>query len=331
MDRIPLISIIVPVYNVEGYIRRCFASIIVQDYPNLECIFVDDCGTDGSMEILGELLEQYHGAIDFKILRRPTNGGLSAARNSGIDAAQGKYLYFLDSDDMITADCLSLLSAPLAHSDVDFVVANFASGGTAAFYDGPRETEGMITETDQIRRKFMRGGWSGTAWNHLVNRDFLIREKLYFCEGLLHEDMPWSFQLACCARSMYLLHAVTYIYIIRSRSIMTTANQKKLDAQIRICTERENFVEERKIDCAETRFWNIRHREQLLYVAKRFGFRSMYRTYRDAIHPIRSWQNIKLCRGGYKIQYLHHWLPVPLGIFYSLFLLKCIGKLSKKH
>ena len=104
------ISIIVPVYNVELYIKECFESIAAQTYKGeIECIFVDDCGQDDSVAILEKLIAEYHGPIQFSIVHHEHNKGLSGARNTGIRKAKGDYLYFLDSDDTITPDCIEKL------------------------------------------------------------------------------------------------------------------------------------------------------------------------------------------------------------------------------
>lgn len=104
------ISIIVPVFNVEQYIKECFDSIAAQTYKgDIECIFVDDCGQDDSVAILEQLITEYHGPIQFSIVHHEHNKGLSGARNTGIRQAKGDYLYFLDSDDTITPDCIEKL------------------------------------------------------------------------------------------------------------------------------------------------------------------------------------------------------------------------------
>ena len=106
------ISIIVPVYNVEQYIKECFDSIAAQTYKgDIECIFVDDCGQDDSVAILEKLIAEYHGPMQFSIVHHEHNKGLSGARNTGIRKASGDYLYFLDSDDSITSDCIEKLTA----------------------------------------------------------------------------------------------------------------------------------------------------------------------------------------------------------------------------
>ena len=104
------VSIIIPVYNVELYIAECLQSVMNQTYQGqLECIVVDDCGTDRSMEIVARMIAGYDGPIEFRVLHHEKNMGLSCARNTGIDAVTGDYVFFLDSDDWISYDCIDYL------------------------------------------------------------------------------------------------------------------------------------------------------------------------------------------------------------------------------
>ena len=106
------ISIIIPVYKVEKYIRRCLESVIDQESNNfkIECLIIDDCSPDESMSIVSDIIDNYNGsAITFKIFRHEENMGLSAARNTGIKASTGDYLFFIDSDDHILENTLHIL------------------------------------------------------------------------------------------------------------------------------------------------------------------------------------------------------------------------------
>ena len=96
-----MVTIIIPVYQVSAYVERCILSVMDQDYDAIECIIVDDATQDDSIEQCERLIERYNGPILFKILHHQYNRGLSAARNTGTDAASGDYLYYLDSDDEI--------------------------------------------------------------------------------------------------------------------------------------------------------------------------------------------------------------------------------------
>ena len=125
------ISIIIPVYKVEAYIEECLASVVTQSdaKANIECIIVDDCSPDGSMDIVRRFVDNYQGTVQFRMLRHEVNRGLSAARNTGIDAATGDYLLFVDSDDYLSADCLStLVSGFNLCPQAEVVQANNLSG-----------------------------------------------------------------------------------------------------------------------------------------------------------------------------------------------------------
>lgn len=333
----PKVSIVVPVYNVERYIGRCFDSVVSQTYPNLECIFVDDCGTDASMDLLRERVANYRGRIAFKILRHERNSGLSAARNTGTDAASGDYVYFLDSDDVITADCIALLAEPLRERRVDFVLGNYVSGGERACFLPVRLPSGFFDGNEKIRSSYFRGDWFMMAWNKLVSRDFLNREKLRFCAGLLHEDNLWSFQLACLARSMCVVRAPTYVYMIRESSITTTKTRKKLDSLIRIAELMESFSRERGLlDDPETARFVASWREGLVSRAR--PYKASWKTYRDAVRVSGfSAKTFRALSGSEKLRYLHCLLPAPIGFSYlgavNIFataIRKCFRKMRKK-
>ena len=208
------ISIIVPVYNVEPYIRECFSSIAAQTYKGeMECIFVDDCGQDKSVEILEKLIADYHGSISFSIIHHDHNKGLSGARNTGIRHATGDYLYFLDSDDTITPDCIERL-AGLAekYSGVEVVQGSTKSKIDVLCLEN-RNLDEYCCHYKWIRKAFLqRYTIPVTAWNKLVKRQFVIDNNLYFEEGIIHEDELWNFFLAKYTRKMAFCRVNTYIY-----------------------------------------------------------------------------------------------------------------------
>lgn len=104
-----MVSVIVPVYQVSEYVERCIRSVMDQTYTDIECIIADDATQDDSIEKCEALIENYDGPIQFWIIRHEQNRGLSAARNTGTKAAKGAYLYYLDSDDYISPDCIEKL------------------------------------------------------------------------------------------------------------------------------------------------------------------------------------------------------------------------------
>ena len=225
------ISIIVPVYNVEPYIRECFDSIAAQTYKGeLECIFVDDCGQDKSVEIIEKLIADYLGTVDFSLVHHEHNKGLSGARNTGIRYASGDYLYFLDSDDSITPDCIEKLPA-LA---VKYPGVEMVQGSAKANTDWLMLKQGQVPEYSDkfkwIRQTLLkRYVIPMTAWNKLVRRDFVLAHQLYFVEGMIHEDEIWNFMLAKYVCSMAFCFEPTYNYRENESGIMSQvkANPKR--------------------------------------------------------------------------------------------------------
>lgn len=221
----PLVSIIIPVYGVEDYIARCARSVFRQTYQNLEIIFVDDCTPDNSIGVLRQVMEEYpERKMQVKILKHEHNRGLSAARNTGIEAATGEYIYFLDSDDAITEDCIEKLTEPLKVKGYDFVVGNHDQIGKLNIGFHPMVGENGPLYGKQIFKSFFDKQWPVIGCNKLCNIVFLRKFHIYFREGQILEDALWSFELACMAASMYRILDNTYLYFIRGGSIMTSAS-----------------------------------------------------------------------------------------------------------
>lgn len=233
------ISIIIPVYGVEPYIEDCLKSVASQDYEGeLECIVVDDRGPDRSMEIVDKFISKYNGPIEFKTVIREKNGGLSAARNSGLEAATGEYVYFLDSDDEITESCIKLLDNALELKEFDIVVGNFETTKPLSDYIKLKLPDKKILIGKEVFREFADNNWYMMAVNKLYNRRFLIENSLRFYEGILHEDELFSFEVASVANSLCVVDKICYIYKVREGSIMTTsAMQKKANSFVKIASE----------------------------------------------------------------------------------------------
>lgn len=243
------ISIIVPVYNVEAYIEDCLRSVAAQTYNGeIECIIVNDCTTDNSCSIIERFIAGYNGNIQFTLLHHDKNRGLSAARNTGIDAATGEYVYFLDSDDEITTDCIELLAAPLTNKKYDFVIGDYATAGSDKEFPPLLLDKGDITINSEIRKLYFQGNWYMMAWNKLCNLHFIKKHCLYFKEGLINEDELWSFQLACLAQTMYVVKEPVYIYKVRTDSIMGSMDLlKKADAFSTIFYEAHKWVSQNRL------------------------------------------------------------------------------------
>lgn len=239
-----IISIIVPVYGVEPYIRQCLLSVISQTVTDcVECILVNDCTLDNSMSIINDVLSTYQGNIKFRVINREFNGGLSAARNSGIKEAVGEYLYFLDSDDTIEPTCLQ----QLLHTVLKFPKSEIVFAGakaTAKGFEYLDMADKSIAEYSEnqtyIKRNMLQAHYPPTAWNKLIRRDWLVRNHLYFKEGLIYEDDYWTFYAAKLVKSCAVCKCNTYIYNIRPGSITQAPSRKNLESRIFSATD---FIE----------------------------------------------------------------------------------------
>ena len=212
-------SIIIPVYNVEIYLRECLDSVLNQSFEDWEAICVNDGSTDHSVNILDEYASNDHR---FKFINQP-NGGLSAARNTGMKAAKGEYILFLDSDDWLELDTLEVISEALADEDM-------------VCFSGRRffESEGQYHDVDQLLERTYTSGMDYYNENALLRRDFafvcvvlrayrkdyLLAHELWFKEGIFHEDNLFT-PFAC-------YYAKRVNYRVRANSITTTSNTKRL-------------------------------------------------------------------------------------------------------
>lgn len=297
-----IVSLILPVYNVAPYISRCLKSVMDQTYTGpMECILVDDCGEDDSMAIARQLIAQYQGQIIFRILSHDHNRGLSAARNTGIRAAQGDYLYFLDSDDWIDPQCIaSMVSLVERYPGVEMVQAgahtcgadpmpwlNLSKSPLPEYVQGLSEVKPIMLNRKRI---------PVTAWNRLVRRDFLLHNNLLFQDGLLHEDELWTFMLAKHLNSLAVMKQNVYHYEQRPSGLMSVQDVQKGQSLISIALQMTEAIDEhsthrtidyirRFIHLYSFNIYNESQRLSFLDVSQRlsrqnqFLFRQMIRTW----------------------------------------------------
>lgn len=232
-----MVSIIVPVYQVSNYVERCIRSVMAQTYTDIECIIVDDATTDDSIEKCERLIREYDmienlnngGRIRFKVLHHEVNRGLSAARNTGTKVAEGEYLYYLDSDDSITPDCIEKLVS-IINDDPTIEMVQ----GNSLMKSGDANTQlyGLghsisISNNDEARREFFKNrNIYISVWNRLLKKSFVEGYALYCREGLVFEDLLWVFYLMKHLRKAYLYEGITHYYCLRQGSILVEAKPK---------------------------------------------------------------------------------------------------------
>lgn len=228
------ISIIIPVYKAHDYIERCLDSIISQTCEDItiECILVNDFTPDDSMEIVKEKIKDYDKKIKFKIINHSENKGASAARNSGIKVAEGDFLLFVDSDDYLEVEALQAFTNELSkirnQEDVDIVIGN-----TYLYKSKTTAMENNICESlliDNLRgdalRKLLSRDVIHLVCNKLIRRKYLLNNHLYFEEGIICEDILWSYLIFYHAQYVLLMPHITYVYFDNPQSVTNTLRER---------------------------------------------------------------------------------------------------------
>lgn len=249
MINLPLVTISIPIYDCENHILNCLQSVINQSYKNLEILLVDDLGNDNSMKLVENFIEKYPD-FNFQIYRNEKNSGLSVVRNVGINHAKGKYIFFLDSDDEITTDCISKMVEVAETEQVQMVCGNVKT----IRLETKEEIEAFklhiinskIVGNETIFESFIEGNFPVPSWNKLILLDFLKQNKLYFKEGLFAQDSLQSFETALVLESVYFLKDDTYLYYLHQDSVIHNRKKKHFDNWITIATEFQNHYQKEK-------------------------------------------------------------------------------------
>lgn len=224
----PLISIIVPIFKVEQYLRKCIDSIIEQTYSNLEIILVDD----GSPDNCGLICDEYATKDIRIIVIHKENGGLSDARNGGIDIAKGEYITFIDSDDYVDINYIEVLYDLTQKFDASLSVSSFShfkEEGGEIEKDKGRVITNVLSANEAIETMFYQDKFETSAWGKLYKKE-LFGHDIRYPKGMLYEDLPTTYKLMLKAVRIAYTTQRTYHYLLRGDSIQCSAfNPKKMD------------------------------------------------------------------------------------------------------
>lgn len=340
---LPFVSIIIPVFNIEKYVERCIASVMAQRWRNLECLIINDFSTDDSMKLVQKMLDHYEGPISFRVIHHEKNRGLSAARNTGTQEACGDYILYLDGDDMLMADSVSLLMAPLLHRSLDLVIGNYsvpAPDGTKNDYLPMTLDDGIIVDRQTIQSSYY-SCWYVMAWNKIIRKNFLLENKIRFKEGAIHEDDIWSFEVACLACSMGVVHQNTYFYNIRPSSLNTRSHAERPLRMTTVLNECQSIAESRGIIDDPFVIKILLHYEGIIFslINRQGTIRERYAFYKQHLHSRKfrkSWYSeMKL---NTRLRYIHRRFPSMAGYVYlsmvsllSPIVFGMLRHFSKKH
>lgn len=248
------LSIIVPIYNVASYLRKCVYSLLMQDISDYEVILVDDGSTDNSGAIADEIVGEVMGrATDSQspIANRPTlsvihqeNAGLSAARNAGIAKAQGEYIWFVDSDDYVEPNVLGVLIEQIERDNLDvlrFRYQNVRESGEAFIpHEGIRKeyNDYSYLPTDGLSFLTERMGIQCYAVQFILHHKIALQEQ--FTRGIYFEDTDWTPRMLLRAKRVASTELVVYNYLWREGSI--TLSQKDIQKQRKQLHDKLNLL-----------------------------------------------------------------------------------------
>lgn len=218
-------SIVIPVYNVEKYIEKCLLSIVEQTYSDYEIIVVDDGSKDKSGQICDEFAKQYD---NIKVIHIP-NGGVSNARNIGLQNASGEYVWFIDSDDYIAADALSVIDSHVRkHQKLDMLIFD------AVVVDENGNESGKITcdlpcdQSLQFKRHKQFVYANTSLWNRIYRMDMIHKKQLRFATNItIAEDLLFNYEYLPECQDVYYEKDALYYYIQRKNSAMSGAGKNR--------------------------------------------------------------------------------------------------------
>ena len=226
--RLPLVSILIPVYQVEDYIERCARSAFEQTYQNLEFVFVDDGSTDSSIYVLKSVINDYPDLKDhIRIIRHPENRGLAAARNTAIKSCHGDFVMHVDSDDWLEPDAAELLVRRQQETEADIIYTRgnyLENQGTVKI-----DCSGWSTDRESLLANILQDIATMCIWSKLIRRSLYTDHDITIDElGSYYEDYQSLSQLVYYSKTIARLDAYIYHYNrANPHSIVTNAHQSR--------------------------------------------------------------------------------------------------------
>lgn len=227
------VTIAIPIYNAEKYIRPTLDSALAQSFESIEFLILDDCGTDSSMDIIHEYQQNHPRGKDIRVVRQPQNKGIGNARNRIIDEAQGKYLYFLDADDTIVSDTIALMWQAAQVYNAQVVLASYVRVET--YHASPITVDYQLpskvfrAENEFAKYAFHRyGTLQANIWNVLMDLHFIRTCGLRFVDTNFWEDMVFKYEMVTYVSRAILLPDITYHYICRENSLSNFQSRSEI-------------------------------------------------------------------------------------------------------
>ena len=214
-----LLSIIIPIYNVEKYLQKCIESVLSQDINDYELLLIDDSSTDNSLNIA----KDYENRVNVKIIEKNKNSGLSDTRNIGLKEANGKYILFLDSDDYIEEGSISIIyNIVQDQNEPDVLYFGFYEENentTEKRYGYKSVKNHLYSGVEFAKNELAQRALYAAACFGVYKKEFLISNNLFFKVGIFHEDELWTPQVVIKAETIYTSDYAYYHYVRHNNSI----------------------------------------------------------------------------------------------------------------
>ena len=312
------VTIGIPVYNAEKYIRLAMDSALAQTFNDIEFLVIDDCGTDSSVDIVREYQQTHPRGKDIRIVRQPQNGGLGRARNRIIDEAQGIYLYYLDGDDAIEPNTIELLYEKAKAFDADMVYGSYKRIFTendkvvdTICYSYPYKE---FSAPDDYACYAYEGKVQTMMWNYLIRLDILKRNSLRVAPVGYGEDYTFTVDLPTYVIRVVLLPDITYSYYVRD--VNTRRWNRTIDEKKRRTYLKEKPYYARR--CATLLMYDLSFVEQILQRRDQLTPRYTDRELRNVMwQPMTLWDILRTTdkRAKNLAAYILCKLPPSLAVF----------------
>ena len=258
MNRNYQITVGMPVWGVENYIRRCIESILNQDFEDLEVIVVDDCSPDKSMNIVEGIKASHPKGDRIRIIRQPHNMGCWAARNTILENSSGKYILFIDSDDYLAEGAIRKLFQKAEETNAEATYGSTMpvdEKGTIidnSGIDGIRLPSITLMGEDKLayyaNSSIHRRKLNNFIWNILIRKDFLEKHQLKFRKTKFWDDVLFNADMQPLIQSATFISDITYMYVIRANSLSCFQARKQINTE-EIRQHNRNFQYLKKQDC----------------------------------------------------------------------------------
>lgn len=346
MDYKYQITVGMPVWGVEKYIKRSLLSVLEQDFEDMEILVIDDCGTDRSIDIVTELATTHPKGDKIRIIRQPQNMGCWAARNRVLDEARGKYIFLIDSDDYLFENAIPKLYQKAEDTQVE---VTYGSVLPVDEYGHPINNSGvdginlpnMVLRGENKLASFANDNTkrlrlNNFIWNIMLRSDFLRKHQLRFRKTKFWDDVLFNADMQPLVTSAAFISDLTYHYVIRDNSLSNFQKRDVIQAEeVRQYINNHEYLKEQCLSLKNKQYFETRMTKMMraMFYAITGALRNEshlsepipYKEYRDAIrHPLTWNEIIKFNR--YKFINLSFWLLGKLPHSLSVAIIKMIGK-----